>query len=258
MQYLLTHELSASLSRIDHRLRASYGSLPECEQLDPVSQLVLSLIGARTKGDVSLGVFRVLRKHFQNWSAVLELSEMDLTFWLNGVTYPERKAAQLLEALRMINARSGSLCLEFLRGWPVGDAQAWLRKLPGVGPKVSAAVLNFSTLRKRVLVVDCHHFRVMRRLELLRVNTPFSATQRVLMDQHIPNDWTADDLDDHHRFIKLHGQSLCFHKGPLCRRCPLQDICPTGRRGVYLGDTYDIPDESHGSDERFMKGQLDG
>jgi len=221
-----------------------------------VSQLVLSMIGARTKGEISLRTFVALRKSLRDWSELYALSETILTACLNGVTYPERKAAQLRQALWTIHDRLGSLCLDFLQDWPVEDAQAWLRKLPGVGPKVSAAVLNFSTLRKRVLVVDCHHFRVAKRLEFLRANTPFTAAQRVLMNQHVPNDWAADDLDDHHRLMKLHGQTLCFHKGPLCWQCPLQDICPTGRDRRIVQDSYDCPDEAYGSDERFEKGQL--
>jgi endonuclease III len=132
MQHLLTKELSAFLSSIDDRLRARYGPLPVCEQLDPISQLVLSLIGARTKGEVSLGVFLALQERFQSWSALLALSEPDLALCVNGVTYAERKATQLREALWTINERSGSLCLDFLGSWPVSEAQAWLRKLPGV------------------------------------------------------------------------------------------------------------------------------
>ena len=150
---LLTRDLSTHLARVHHRLLELYGPLPVCDQLDPVSQLVLSLIGARTKGEVSLRAFVALRKSLREWSELFVLSETVLMACLNGVTYPERKAAQLRQALWTIDQRLGSLCLDFLRDWPVEDAQAWLRKLPGVGPKVSAAVLNFSTLRKRVLVV---------------------------------------------------------------------------------------------------------
>jgi endonuclease-3 len=113
--------------------------------------------------------------------------------------------------------------------------------------------LNFSTLRKRVLVVDCHHFRVAKRLGLLKPNAPFAAAQRVLMNQHIPNDWSAGDLDDHHRLMKLHGQVICLYGRPLCRHCPLQDLCSTGRGGRPVEDDYDCPDEAYGSDERLVR-----
>lgn len=119
-----------------------------------------------------------------------------------------------------------------------------------MGPKVSAAVLNFSTFRKRVMVVDCHHFRVAKRLELLLPRTQFPAAQRILMNQHVPDAWSADDLDDHHSLMKLHGQIVCPHGAPLCGACPLRELCPTGRRG-RCDDDDDCPDEAYGSDERF-------
>jgi endonuclease-3 len=161
---------------------------------------------------------------------------------LQPVTYAERKAPQLRGAMRMIKGRIGALCLDFLADRSVEDAQRWLRELPGVDVKVSAAVLNFSMLRKPVLVVDCHYFRVAKRLGLLRANTPLSAAQRVLMTQHIPDEWTADDLDDHHSLMKLHGQAVCFHTRPHCWTCSFQDICPTGAgRKPGLGQSRPLP-----------------
>ncbi len=127
---------------------------------------------------------RSFESAFGTGERFLAISEAALTRQLKPVTYAERKATQLRNALRMIEERRGSLVLNFLADWPVDDAQDWLRTLPGVGPKVSAAVLNFSTLRQRVLVVDCHHFRVAKRLGLLRPNAPFAAAQRILMSQH--------------------------------------------------------------------------
>jgi endonuclease-3 len=243
----------APINEIARRIRQRTGSLPVYVQLVPVSQLVLSLIGARTTGEVSLEVFERLRERFRDWRDIFGISEASLQRCLQPVTYAERKAAQLRQAFRIIADGHGSLRLDFLEPWPVEDAQTWLKKLPGVGAKVSAAVLNFSTLRKRVLVVDCHHFRVAKRLGLLRRNTPFTSAQRILMNQHIPDGWTADDLDDHHSLMKRHGQTLCREHGPLCRMCPLQDICPTGWSGGYVEDRYDCPDEAYGSDERFER-----
>lgn len=251
MQYALACALSTLLPAIHRLISEEHGPLPIYHRLDPVSQLILSLIGARTHGEVSLEVFVGLRQRFADWRDLAGLTENALARCLQPVTYAERKATQLRESLRMIERRSGSLNLIFLKQWPVEDAQTWLMGLPGVGPKVSAAILNFSTLRKRVLVVDCHHFRVAKRLGLLRAKTHFPAAQRILMNQHVPDAWTADDLDAHHSLMKLHGQTFCPHGPPLCGACSLRQLCPTGRRGrwEHLGD--DGPDEAYGSDERL-------
>ena len=63
--------------------------------------------------------------------------------------------------------KRGVLSLDFLADLPVEEARAWLERLPGVGPKTSAAVLSFSTLRRPALPVDSHHHRVAARTGLI-------------------------------------------------------------------------------------------
>lgn len=228
MQHVL-FKLVSPVEEINRRIGKSHGPRAARDRLAPVSQLIRSLIGARTRDGDSDRAFNHLREHFYPWEAILTVSERALWRWLEPVTYADRKAAQLHNALRMIHGRVGLLRLDFLVGWPVEDAQAWLRMLRGVDVKVSAAVLNSSTLQKRILVVDCHHFRVAKRLGLLQATTHFQAAQRVLMSQHVPNEWTADDLDDHHGLMKFYGQTLCLPARPHCRTCFLRDLCPTGK-----------------------------
>jgi endonuclease-3 len=198
--------------------------------LDPISQLIRSLIGTQTYDEVSDRAFSALQKGLYPWEAILRAPDRILLHYIEPVTYAKAKAPQLRGAMQMIERSVGAICLDFLNDQSVEDAQGWLRKLPGFDVKVSAAVLNFSTLRKRVLVVDTHYFRVAKRLELLRPKTRFPAAQRVLMNQHVPSHWTAEDLAEHFGLIKCHGQNVCRHRGPLCHRCVLRDVCPTGSR----------------------------
>ena len=39
-------------------------------------------------------------------------------------------------------------------------------------------------------------------------------------------------MDDHHTLVKKLGQQICTLRDPLCRRCPLHNICPTGLRNA--------------------------
>src|SRR6202000_2797579 len=105
----------------------------------------------------------------------------------------EPKALRLPGALRMIVARTGQLDLEFLVDWEEEAAMQWLDGLPGVGPKVAATVLNFSTLRKRVLPVDRHLLRLGGRLGLLPADVDEQAGFDVFM-RRVPDAWGADDL----------------------------------------------------------------
>ena len=102
-------------------------------------------------------------------------------------------------------------------------------RLPGAGRKVSAATLNFSTLRMRALVVDTHHLRVVRNLGLTRPHATYEEAYRRLMPR-LPAQWGAAELDDHHQLMKALGQTICRPESPRCGACPLQDLCPTGRQ----------------------------
>jgi len=130
--------------------------------------------------------------------------------------------------LRAITERHGSLSLDFLDAMPVADARAWLETIPGIGPKTSAAVLSFSTLRKAALPVDSHHHRVAQRTALIPAAMDVGPSHRALAAQ-LPSDWTAQQVYDNHEIMMLHGQQCCFFRNPACHRCAILDLCPTGQ-----------------------------
>ncbi len=162
---------------------------------------------------------------------------------ISGVTWPEQKAPRIQSILRAIQGERGALSLDFLADLPVEDARAWLERLPGVGPKTSAAVLSFSLLRRPALPVDSHHHRVATRTGLIPPNLPVGPSHRVLAAQ-LPPDWDAQQIYDNHEVLMLHGQRCCFHRKPACARCPLLDLCPAGQamhRGTVALDEAPPP-----------------
>ena len=228
-----------SLLRLHRRLIAHFGPPEPCRPLDPVSQLVMGVIGGRTLGSESLRAFRALLSRFDCWEEVCVAEPASLARSIAAVTDAEVKAHRLRAALRLIVARRGRLELDFLADLSVEAALSWLEGLPGVGRKVSAATLNFSTLRKKALVIDRHHLRILRRLGLVRPRANAEEAYRRIMPD-LPAAWTAADFDDHHQLMKTLGQSHCRHAFPHCDGCPLRDLCPArdpealaeGRAGV--------------------------
>jgi endonuclease-3 len=213
------------IPRIHDRLLACYSALVFLERLDPVSQLVRSILGSRTLDDVSTGAANALRARFGSWEAVRDAPLPKVRWIVRPVQYHEAKALWLQSALYTITVRRGALDLAFLAGWRVDEARAWLETLAGVGPKVSASVLNFSTLWMRALVVDSHHHRVARRLGLLPAGVEDGkAIHRILASQ-IPVDWDAATVEMHHCLMKLHGQVCCRKHSPRCADCPLTEEC---------------------------------
>ena len=202
--------------------------------LDPLSELVSSLLSHRTKNRDSATAFRALRDRFPDWEAVRDAPVEAVQAAISACTWPEAKAPALQRILRTVTERRGALELDHLRDLPVPEAREWLETLPGVGPKTSAAVLSFSTLRRRALPVDSHHHRVAQRLGLIPGNLSVGPSHRVL-EAMLPPEWDAQKVYDDHEILMLHGQRTCHFRSPACSRCALLDLCPTGQAKVAVG-----------------------
>lgn len=231
----LTPEEADRLPHV-HRLLLGYYGQPEPRELwDPLTQMIYSLLSSRTKTPTSHQVMRDLEKSFPgagpgNWEQVRDADVGAIERAIALVTFPEPKAIHLKTTLQQITARYGSLTLDFLAKYRTDKIRSWLEQFPGVGPKTSAAVANFSTLRRRALCVDSHHLRVAQRLCM--VPRADAATTEERLMRLVPETWDAAMLDEHHSLIKLHGQKLCTFEEPKCDTCPLLNICPTGKKRV--------------------------
>lgn len=210
---------------IHERLCEAYGCpVPFFASRDPLSELVSSLLSHRTKNADSHRAFGRLRERFPTWEAVASADEADVREALAPCTWPEQKAPRVQAVLRAVAASEHGLSLEWLAEIPVPEARAWLERLPGVGPKTSAAVLLFSTLRRPALPVDSHHHRVAVRLGLIPASLAVGPSHAVLAAL-LPPDWDAQTVYDHHEALMLHGQRCCFWRAPACGRCPVYASC---------------------------------
>lgn len=166
---------------VHHRLSVVYGSgIKYFHDLDPLSELVSSLLSHRTKNSNSAKAFANLVGTFGSWEAVRDAPTDAVQAAISPCTWPEQKAPRLQHVLQMITNLRGSLSLDFLADMEVPIARQWLEALPGVGPKTSAAVLSFSTLRAKALPVDSHHFRVAVRLGIIEAKIGEAKANRVL------------------------------------------------------------------------------
>jgi endonuclease-3 len=206
--------------------------------LDPLSELVSSLLSHRTKNKDSHRAFETLRARFPDWAAVRDAPLAEVQDAIAAATWPEQKAPRLQAILRAITAERGELALGFLGAMDVDAARAWLERLPGIGPKTSAAVLAFSALRRAALPVDSHHHRVAIRTGLIPPNLAVGPAHRALAAL-LPPDWDAQQVYDNHEVMMLHGHRCCYFQRPDCGRCVLLDLCPAGQarlaRGALLG-----------------------
>ena len=230
----LTPEEADRLPHIHRLLLGHYGQPKPREPWDPLTQFIYSLLSVRTKTPSAHQVMRDLERYFPagpgNWEAVRDATVLELERAITVVTFPEVKAPRLKAALMGITERYGSLTLDFLARYRTNKIRAWLEQFEGVGPQVSAAVVNFSTLRRRAISIDANHLRVVQRLCVVP-RADAAITEERLM-RFVPETWDAEMLDEHHSLVKLHGQTLCTFSEPGCEACPLLNICPTGKRNV--------------------------
>lgn len=225
MQFSLTFDRLSPLPEIRRRLVAVLGPQQDEHRHDPLSQLVKAMISSETRDNISLPAFERLERRYASWHDLSRALPADIENIIQPVTRAEVKAVQLPQALRMIAARNGDLDLQFLADWEEEMATQWLRGLPGVGPKIAAAVLNFSTLRRRTLAVDRHLLRVGKRLGLLPQAADYDSGYDAFM-RLVPDDWDADDCYEFHWLMKYWSQRICTHAAPACALCRLQDLCP--------------------------------
>jgi len=196
--------------------------------LDPLSELVSSLLSHRTRNRDSGRAFKALRERYPTWEAVRDAPVADVEETIQACTWPEQKAPRIQQILRMISEMCGELSLEFLADMSVAEAREWLEDLPGVGPKTSAAVLSFSRLRRRALPVDSHHHRVAIRLGIVPPKMDVGSSHAVL-EGMLPEGWDAQQVYDDHEAFMLHGQRCCFPQNPACHRCVVASMCPYGQ-----------------------------
>ena len=132
----MSDELKAKALEIHRRLCGEYGCpVPYFHNLDPLSELISSLLSHRTKNHDSGRAFKALRVALPTWEQVRDAPVEDVQMLIRPATWPEQKAPRIQQILHTISAERGSLSLEFLKDLSTIEARKWLERLPGVGPQ---------------------------------------------------------------------------------------------------------------------------
>jgi endonuclease-3 len=223
MQANLFSGPAGDLRALQDRLQTVGGHIRDPRRLDPVGQFVRSFIASRTHDRDSWEAFLRLTRRFESWDALADAPVAETLTLLAGVTHAEKKAPELREALRTIRARAGELNLDFLQGLSVQHGLRWLEGIHGVGRKIAAATLNFSTLKKPAFVVETHIVRVLERFGFVRLGATTEQVYDAVMQA--ADGFDADDLYELHWHLKRLGQRVCAHAHADCRRCVLSGLC---------------------------------
>jgi endonuclease III len=213
----------ATVREIYRRLEARHGPLDAPRRLDPLEELILTVLSQNTSDVNRDRAFAAMRARYPAWEALAEADPADLAAAIRPGGLSNIKAPRILAILDEIREREGgSLDLGWMATAHTDRVVEYLGSLPGVGPKTVACVLAFS-LERPALPVDTHVFRVARRLGFVDDRTDAARAHRV-MEELVPPRLRVRM----HVGLIRHGRTICKAGRPSCEICPLLDLCPTG------------------------------
>jgi endonuclease-3 len=221
-----------SISDAIRVLTERYGPFPQEPRLDPAHELVFTILSQHTSDINSERAFRQLMGRFKTLDAVAraEVSEIEEAISVGGLA--RVKAPRIKEILnKVLDLNEGSLDLSFLREMPLDEAKAWLRQLPGVGPKSAGIILSFA-LGMPAIAIDTHIYRVSQRLGLIGPKVNADKAHDLLEQATEPE----QRYPFHLSFI-THGRQTCKAQRPLCRQCVIGFGCPSRDRFLAMLDS---------------------
>jgi endonuclease-3 len=199
------------------RLRTALAGLPRAAMFELrdrghgslFEQLVASLISARTRDETTIPVCLRVFAQARTPEAMAALDEPALVRLLQGATFPEPKARDLLALSRQIVAEFDGV---------VPDTAEGLMRFRGVGPKIAALALGVALGQPRI-AVDIHVHRITNRWGIVATTTP-ERTQAAL-ETVLPQNYRVEINE---RLVPF-GKHVCTGERPQCSRCPLLSMC---------------------------------
>ena len=207
-------------------LEPQYGPFLIHRRLDPAEEVVFTILSQHTSDANSERAFHVLMNEFDSLEAVAQGDVQHIAKAINIGGLAQIKAPRIKEVLNLILEKRGNLDLTFLQGMPLDEAKAWLRQLPGIGPKSAAVILCFS-LGMPAMAVDTHVYRVAKRLGLIGPKVSADDAHDILEAMVDPG-----EVYPFHVALITHGRRVCKAPRPRCGQCVLAIGCPS--RDLYL------------------------
>lgn len=217
----------ASLNKIPEYIRVmteAYGPFEAEPRLDPTNEAVFTILSQHTSDINSSRAFALLMERFGSLEAVAQGDVADIERAISPGGLARIKAPRIKEFLNRVLELNGSLDLSFLREMPLQEAKAWLRQLPGIGPKSAGIVLNFA-LGMPAMAIDTHIYRVCQRLKFIGPKVSVDKAHEILEAAVAP-----EQVFQFHICMINHGRQVCKAQRPLCDECVVGDVCPSRRQ----------------------------
>lgn len=227
-----------------HQLTTEYGEQRWSTRLDPVSELVLTILTQNTADVNAEKAFDALRTAYPSdrpaevhepgigwggeglstapppdWSMVEHAPLPELVDVIRPGGLAPQKAPRIQATLRRIREERGDYSLAFLGELPPLEARDWLTSIDGVGKKTASIVLAFC-FGAPVMAVDRHVERVSKRIGLIADKVTADQAHDLYLGIVDPGDMYAA-----HVLLIHHGRATCHAQRPECDRCPVAVRC---------------------------------
>lgn len=181
----------------------------DLEYRDPYTLLVAVVLSAQA---TDAGVNKATRRLF----ALADTPEAMLALGEDTVREQIRTIGLYRAKAKNVMALSQILVEQY--GGAVPPSRAALEKLPGVGKKTAAVVVNIA-FGEATIAVDTHIFRVAHRIPLAYAKT--ADAMEAALTPIVPASYRRHA----HHWLILHGRYVCKARKPDCPRCPISDLC---------------------------------
>ncbi len=212
-------DLKRKAAAINRILTKIYGEKSACSDEDPIDTLVETILSQNTTDLNSHRSFLALKSAYSDWNNLLGEDPSVVAKVIRSGGLPDIKARRIIGALEFIKRERGAIELDFLRDMSTSEADRWLARIKGVGPKTRSIVLLFS-LGMPAFPVDTHVHRVTRRLGLIGPKVSREDAQEVL-GALVP----ASQYYNFHINLIEHGRSVCRARRPECDACIVSRAC---------------------------------
>ena len=203
------------------QLGESYGPVAWEPRYNPAEELVYTILSQHTSDINSERAFLNLMRVFGTLEAIADAPEDEIEVAIRSGGLAKQKSVRIKQVLNIVRDELGSFDLSFLGEMPLDEAKAWLKDLPGVGPKTAAIILCFS-LGMPAMPVDTHIYRVSQRLGLIGKKISADKAHDILEPMVEPEDVFA-----FHMYLIMHGRQVCKAQRPRCAECVLAWGCPS-------------------------------
>ncbi len=207
-----------------------YGPFPEEPRLDPVHELTFTILSQHTSDTNSERAFRSLMQEFGSLEAVAAADVSKIEAAISGGGLAKIKAPRIKQVLSRVIELNGTLDLSFLREMPLEDAKAWLRQLPGIGPKSAGIILSFS-LGMPAMAIDTHIYRVSQRMALIGPKVSADKAHDLLEAAVEP-----EQVYPFHQAFINHGRMVCKAQRPRCQECVVGHGCPSREQFIKMAE----------------------